>query len=150
MRVVNARDALLTNLEVQQLLESQTKARLEAEQALPLPGARRGHSSSAAWHYRQSAAAISEQVLTYLESTSCGRQTRESIGRFIQAVEPFGLTRTEVYSLINFQPASVVDVHLVVEECEERLSQEDVRELLRLCATLVQLADDDEPATPTR
>lgn len=150
MRVVNARDALLTNLEVQQVLEVQMKARLEAEKALPLPGARRGQSSSAAWHYRQNAAAIAEQVLTYLESTACGAQTRESIGAFLAAAERFDLTRTELFSLVNLQPASVVDVHLLVEECEERLDKSDVRELLRLCARLAPPRDDDEPATPTR
>ena len=48
------------------------------------------------------------------------------------------VTRAEALQLINCNPQSVVEIHLVVEECEERLSQEEVRSLLGLCQRLRQ------------
>jgi hypothetical protein len=136
MRVVNARDGVLTNLEVKELLEEQLAARLREEQALPLPGARRGQSGPSAWQSRQNAAIISEQVLGHLDTIACSTQTRERISTFMQAAEEFRLTRAETLAIVNMQPSSVVDIHLLVEECEERLSDDDVRRLLSFCRTL--------------
>ena len=52
---------------------------------------------------------------------------------FMEAVKPFELTRMETQACINTPPSSIVEVHLLVEECEERLDQDRVRELLVLC-----------------
>lgn len=134
MRVINPRDSVLTNFEVAALLHSQQRARDEEEKALPLPGARRGETAGAsAWSATQAVAGLSEQVIAYLEKDGAASQTHEDISAFITAVEPFDLTRMEVLALVNTPPASIVEVHLLVEECEERLSQEKVRELLALC-----------------
>ena len=51
-------------------------------------------------------------------------------------MEPFGLTQAEVLNLVNTRPRSLVEVHLIVEECEERLTQQQRTELLRRCALL--------------
>ena len=51
----------------------------------------------------------------------------------MEAVTPFKLTRMETLALVNTPPCSIVEIHLLVEECEERLSPDDVRELLQLC-----------------
>ena len=134
MRVINARDSVLTNFEVATLLHAQQRARDEEEKALPLPGARRGETAgSSAWSATQAVAVLSEQVITYLERDGSASQAHEDISNFIAAVGPFDLTRMEVLALVNTPPASIVEVHLLVEECEERLSQEKVRELLALC-----------------
>jgi len=46
--------------------------------------------------------------------------------------QPFGLTRAEVLQVINLAPCSAVEVHLIVDECEERLSEEQVTQLLEV------------------
>ena len=136
VKILSAREGVLTNLEVKLLLDQQHSERLREEQALPLPGARRSQSGMTAWQAHGHAAAISEQVNTYLETTSCVQQTRGSIAAFLEAVKQFELTTAEELSLVNAQPRSVVEIHLLVEECEERLSPPDVRRLLALCQTL--------------
>lgn len=42
--------------------------------------------------------------------------------------------RAEILQLINLVPTSAVEIHLIVESCEERLSGERVEELLGLIA----------------
>ena len=133
MRVLNAHDGVMTNFEVAQLLQDQQRLRDEQEAALPLPGARRGTAGSAAWSSQQTVSALSDQVLAYLEKTGNTAQEEASIVTFTQEVARFGLTRTECLGLANTPPSSTVEVHLLVEECEERLSADDVRELLELC-----------------
>ena len=126
-----AHDGALTNLEVAELLTAQQRAREEQEAALPLPGARRGQQAgTAAWSSQAAAAGISEQVLGYLEKAACASQTRENILAFQQAVQPFKLTQMECLSFVNMPPCSIVEIHLLVEECEERLTSEQTQQLL--------------------
>jgi len=153
--MLQARDGALTNFEVLQLLESQADARLAAEQALPLPGARRGTAATTSWSSEQSVVTISEQVLGYLRrpEIGCASQSHERIAAFIAATVRFKLTSTEVISLVNAQPGSIVEIHLIVEECEERLTPEQVQELLDLCGQISEGAADasasgDQPRTP--
>ena len=101
-------------------------------------GARRTASSVSISQTRelQYAAAINEDIVSYLEETCAAGQSRESIARFMKACEPFGLKRAEVLNLVNEQPNTLVEIHLIVEECEERLSAEQVQHLLDTCVML--------------
>jgi hypothetical protein len=142
MRVLDACDGVLTNFEVAQLLTAQQQRRDEEEAALPLPGARRSTAGTSAWSSQQTVAVLSEQVLTYLEKGGCTSQTHDGISTFLEGVKPFKLTRTETLALVNTPPSSVVEIHLLVEECEERLTPDDVRELLKLCQRTVAIAKE--------
>ena len=128
------RDGVLTNFEVAALLVHQQRQRDEQERALPLPGARRGQAGSTAWSSQQVATGLSEQVVSHLEKAPCAGQTRENIAAFQQAVKPFKLTRMECLAFVNTPPRSVVEVHLLIEECEERLQPADIKALLKLCS----------------
>ena len=140
MQVLAARDGVFTNFEVRELLNQQQHERDEAERAMPLPGARRGQSVSTAWSAHQQGATISEQVLTHLnKTTQAAGQSRENIQEFMEAVKPFKLTRMECLAIVNTPPLSVVEVHLLVEDCEERLQPDDVRSLINLCSKLVNM-----------
>ena len=135
MQVVAPDAGVLTNFEVRQLPRKQVQRRQEAEQLRPLPGARRA-AAAAGWRSQQEVADLIEQALEYLDETACAAQSRESIGQFLAAVKPFELTRAETLMLVNSQPSSLVEIHLIVEECEERLTLEQRHELLGHCAAL--------------
>ena len=143
MHVLNAHDGAMTNFEVAQLLTAQQRERDEQEATLPLPGARRGQAGSTAWSSQQSAVLLSEQVLAYMEKAGCAFQSRETILEFMEAVKPFKLTRMECLALVNTPPCSIVEIHLLVEECEERLSQEKVKDLLQLCKRTLLRGDTE-------
>ena len=145
MQVISKCDAVLTNFEVADLLARQQQQRLDEEAALPLPGARRTQAGSTAWSSQQSLAGISEQVMSYLERSPCAGQSRENILAFQQAITPFKLTRMEALALVNTPPNSLVEVHLLVEECEERLKGDEIWALLNLCRRLLLDAPVDQP-----
>ena len=83
-------------------------------------------------------------MLGYLERAACATQTRDDIVTFQEAVKHFKLTRMETLAIVNTPPSSVVEVHLLVEECEERLQPADVKALLALCRQHLTPPDDDD------
>ena len=60
------------------------------------------------------------------------------VDAFIQAVAPFELVQAEVIMLLNAAPRSLVELHLIVEECEERLDAAQRQQLLQLCVGLTR------------
>ena len=139
---------LLTNFEVMQLLRSQTAARTKEETRAPLTGARRTSSSLSLYQTQQLAyaASINEDVVKFLEESCCAEQSAESIAAFMQSCEPFKLKRTELLNLINEQPRSLVEIHLIVEECEERLTPEQMKTLLEKVQILAAENGEAAPA----
>ena len=129
---------MLTNHEVLQLLRGQSADRTAEETRAPLTGARRTSSSISLGQTRELAyaAAINDDVVAYLEETPCASQSAAAIATFVKACEPFKLKRAEVLNLVNEQPRTLVEIHLIVEECEERLTPEQTQELLGHLALL--------------
>ena len=80
---------VLTNYEVLHLLRAQSAERTAEETRAPLTGARRTSSSQSMYQTQQLAyaAAINDDVVAYLEETSCAKQTAESIAAFMKACE---------------------------------------------------------------
>eukprot|EP00967_Tisochrysis_lutea_P054654 scaffold68433_cov18-Tisochrysis_lutea.AAC.1 len=64
------------------------------------------------------------QVYNYLASHSAGVREESAIKEFIALMEPFQLTKLEVFSIINACPTSTVEMYLLVENCDERLQEE--------------------------
>jgi hypothetical protein len=97
-------------------------------------------------------------VLRYLSSTPCATQSKESVSEFLKEAkrmlkeragenatkeEDTRLTVCELIQLVNLRPASLVEIHRAIEECEERLSEEDTLALL-------ELIDKTLPPAPPR
>ena len=64
-----------------------------------------------------------------------GKQEREKIEKFIQFVEPVGLTMAETLMLINLRPRGKKKraiVKAIVESCQERMNADEVDDLLTL------------------
>ena len=72
-----------------------------------------------------------------LKKTPAGAQTKENLAKFIKAVEAFNLTPAECLNLINSKPTTDVEIHLLVEDCEKRLKESEVEDLLKLSADLL-------------
>lgn len=47
-------------------------------------------------------------------------------------LQPFGLTRAELLQVVNLSPVSEVEVHLIVEDCEDRLNEQQVAQLMHI------------------
>lgn len=70
------------------------------------------------------------QTIRYLEDGPAKTQTHANISAFIVAVRPFNLTRHESLMMVNDPPSSALHIQLQVEDSEERLSEDQVKQLL--------------------
>eukprot|EP00252_Welwitschia_mirabilis_P013382 TRINITY_DN2946_c0_g2_i1.p1 TRINITY_DN2946_c0_g2~~TRINITY_DN2946_c0_g2_i1.p1 ORF type:complete len:150 (-),score=41.25 TRINITY_DN2946_c0_g2_i1:439-888(-) len=73
------------------------------------------------------AATASEcKVFAYLLQSAACNQTRECIQEFVEKIKKFELTKAEKLQTLNLRPSTAVEVHLIVEDCEERMSSDAV------------------------
>lgn len=114
MEVINPMNTLLTNAEVLALLR-ETKAKSNTK----------GKRS-------KNHATIVYETTKYLENTPAVVQRKSDIEKLIRSVGKFKLMPAEIMQIINLRPISLVELQLVVEESEERLSVDQVEELLRI------------------
>lgn len=70
------------------------------------------------------------KVYNYLIPTPAGTQNTESLKNFLADTEPFNFTAAEKLQVLNSRPSTEVEVHLIVEDCDERLSSERVEQFL--------------------
>ncbi|CAK5037015.1 unnamed protein product [Meloidogyne enterolobii] len=73
----------------------------------------------------------------YLNDTNATLQKRENIVDLINSLKKFKLTGAEIIQIVNLRPKQALEVQLIVEECEERLSEEELDELVEtICRIL--------------
>ncbi|OAD58296.1 DNA-directed RNA polymerase III subunit RPC9 [Eufriesea mexicana] len=87
-------------------------------------------------------ASITYQTIRYLEKTPCNRQSPEKIRDFLKAMEPFKLTKCEKLTLLNMCPKTPLEIQLIVEDSEDRLTDEEVDSLLQVVANY--LGEDEQ------
>lgn len=91
-------------------------------------------------------ATITYQTVRYLEETPCKSQSPEKIKNFLKAVESFKLTKCEKLTLLNLCPKTPLEIQLIVEDSEDRLTEEEVISLLQVITNYLgedQLDDKD-------
>jgi len=116
MEVLNENAGMLSNFEVYSLLSD-----IQAG---------RGHKKPN--KHQQQLATITYETVKYLEKTPCAKQNPEIIEQFMKDLMPFKLTKAEKLQIINQCPSSAVEIQLIVEESEERLTENQIYELLDL------------------
>lgn len=84
------------------------------------------------------------KVYNYLSRTPAGTQTRDVLRKFIEQVDKYKLTKAERLQVINLRPSSAVEIHLIVEDCEERMAADAVDEFLGTVDALPQPPEKPE------
>lgn len=129
MEVVNESAALLSNYEVLTLLEDINEGK-------------NGHKKPN--NQQQNLATVCYETLKYLEKTPCKQQSSEAIQQLCKRLEPFRLTKAEKLQLLNQRPTTAVEIQLLIEESEERLSEDQTEQLLGIIAECIPSADANE------
>jgi len=94
------------------------------------------------------------EALNYLEKTPAGPLSEdissEKLNGFCKSIEKFNLKPAEKLQILNHCPKSAVEIQLLVEDSEERLSDTDVDEILiavkvHLLGETEEDAEESEP-----
>ncbi|KAM8778503.1 DNA-directed RNA polymerase III subunit RPC9 [Rhynchonycteris naso] len=130
----DANSALLSNYEVFQLLTDLKEQRKEV--------GKNKHSSG-----QQNLNTITYETLKYISKTPCRHQSPEIVREFLTAMKSHKLTKAEKLQLLNHRPMTAVEIQLIVEESEERLTEEQMEELLHTVTSILPAEPEAEPKT---
>lgn len=114
MEVVNENSAMLSNFEVYGLLTD-----IQAGRGQNKPN-----------KHQQQLATITYETIKYLETKPCKHQSEESITEFMKELQSLNLTKAEKVQILNLCPTTAVEIQLIIEESEERLTEEQIYKLL--------------------
>ncbi|XP_029303338.1 DNA-directed RNA polymerase III subunit RPC9 isoform X1 [Cottoperca gobio] len=135
MEVKNANAAMLSNYEVFKLLTDLKEQRKDSGKSKNSTG-------------QQNLNTIMYETLKYLSKTPCSRQNPEIVKEFLTTMMPHKLTKAEKLQLLNHRPQTAVEIQLMVEESEERLSEEQIEELIHTVAAVLPGDPEQENAAP--
>ncbi|XP_077403792.1 DNA-directed RNA polymerase III subunit RPC9 isoform X2 [Vanacampus margaritifer] len=89
------------------------------------------------------------ETLKYLSKTPCSRQRPEMVQAFLSTMMRHKLTKAEKLQLLNHRPQTAVEMQLMVEESEERLSEEQIEELIQTISEILPGDPEQEDAAIT-
>ena len=119
MEVLDARTSLLSNQEVLELLKE----------------AKERHKFST--RGSQNHNTLVYETSKYLEETPAAAQSREDIINLTKALKKYKLTCAEIMQIVNLRPKQALEVQLILEECEERFTEEQLDELVETICKLL-------------
>jgi len=120
MEVIKKNAAMLSNYEVLKVLSEYSAEQKKTKTA----------------RNDQNLSTITYETLKYLKETPASVQTPETIENTVRALAPYGLTKAEKLQIVNLRPTTAVELSLIVEESEERITEDQVEEIINIVCML--------------
>ena len=136
MEIVNKNAALLSNYEVYDLLK-QTKE----DQTLKLIKKKKLDPNAANLGEKidKHLPTIVYESLKYLEKSPCAEQSAPLVRDFLAKIDErrdeFRLTKIEKLQLLNLRPSNAVELQTIIDDSEERFTDEQLDSLLEFVRT---------------
>jgi len=128
MEVKSEKHAMLSNFEVLGMLKD-----IQAGRGQKKPN-----------KFQTNLATITYETIKCLENLPCAHHTPEGLKAVMEALAPYRLKPAEKLQLVNLCPTSAVEIQLIVEESEERLTETQIEELLDVLATHLPAPEAEE------
>jgi len=85
---------------------------------------------------------IEEQVFQYLQDTTrVNEMSPETINVCMTKLQQYNLSMAEKLQILNLFPTTEVEIHLIIEECSDRFSREEVLDMLDIIKTSLSNPD---------
>ncbi|OQR76041.1 DNA-directed RNA polymerase III subunit RPC9-like [Tropilaelaps mercedesae] len=122
MSVVRPMAALLSNFEVLSILKA---SQSEAKSC-------------------KSLATLSYETLKHLEQSPAAKQSEDVVVAFLQEIKNFPkpLSKAEKLQLLNLRPTNVAELQVIIENVEERLTEQELDTLLEIVGKLIPPLED--------
>jgi DNA-directed RNA polymerase subunit F len=117
MEIISQNDGILCNHEVFDIVnERRAKSSVESRSNVEL----------------QNRETMERKLVKYMSARCTHSIPQESVAAFINdtRLNNIYLTKAEIMVIFNHLPTQVVEIHLIVEECVERLSEDDIDYIL--------------------
>ncbi|CAG7834736.1 unnamed protein product [Allacma fusca] len=92
----------------------------------------RNEDRASALKYNKHLSTIVYEAVQYFKKSPCTVQSPVGIAEFMRRIKPFGLTKLEQLSILNTRPSMPVDIQALIEESEERLTEDQVDEIIQI------------------
>ncbi|KAI8048560.1 RNA polymerase Rpb4-domain-containing protein [Syncephalis plumigaleata] len=143
MEIVDARSALLSNYEVLSVLREQLATREEDNN--------NSNNKNNSKSKRKNTKKVAENVktiefetLSYLNGSPSSTQTDTQVVGLTTALSKWTLTKAEKLQIVNIRPRQIVEIHMLIEECDERFDVDTLEEMLALVRQHLPRDDDEE------
>ncbi|KAJ1761818.1 hypothetical protein LPJ77_002015 [Coemansia sp. RSA 2523] len=134
MEVIDRQEALITNYEALMVLR-EADVLNEAD--------KRKQKDTARHMCPENVTTLRFEALAYLEKTACTSQSGEQLAQLKEQLLEYELTKGEILQILNLRPKSVVELHLLVEDCTERFLVEEIEQLVSIILEVLP-SDGDE------
>ena len=151
MEIINARAATLTNYEVLRFLKEQKDS--------IKPANSKKEKGSKQQKMNKSLPTVTLETVSWLEDSPAGVQEEHHVKEFAQQLSEMcqeskddcgrslQLSKQEVIHLINHRPGSAVEIQLLLENSEERFTEEQVEKLIQIveeCLPAPAVEEEDQ------
>lgn len=85
---------------------------------------------------------ITRDLSSYLSKTPVHIQSVDSITECMKDLSKYSLEKIEKLQIINSTPYSMVSLYSVIEECDQRFSEDEINDILEIIQTHFPIGED--------